>query len=173
MKKAFTMLEIVFVVIVIGVLSAIAVPKLLGTKTDAEVTKLKEQIRAINIGIQSYSKQKMLISGNMDEEENFPLSLNKNGVLLANVLSGADASKWAQDTLGGAKKDNLYTYNVKGYGKFWCVYVVNASERDRLDRDYPIVSGWNVGDFKCYQFKTSTNKLDNNVLKSLLNVERI
>lgn len=40
MKKAFTMIELLFVIVILGVLASLAVPKLLATKTDAEVTKI-------------------------------------------------------------------------------------------------------------------------------------
>lgn len=177
MKKAFTMMELVFVIAIIGILAAVVAPKLMGTRTDAEIAKLKEQVRAINTSIQAYSKQKMIITNNMDEDENYPKTLNDKGVLFGKVLGGADVSKWAQDTLGGAKRDNLYTYDIKGYGKFWCAYIVNSGERDRFNdgsrKDgYPIVGDWSVGDFKCYQFKSSKGGIDNSVLKNLFNVER-
>ena len=38
-KKAFTMVELVFVIVVIGILSAIAIPKLAATRDDAHITK--------------------------------------------------------------------------------------------------------------------------------------
>ncbi|OCR99796.1 hypothetical protein A9K75_05665 [Campylobacter fetus subsp. testudinum] len=40
MKKAFTMIELVFVIIILGILASISLPKLVATKTDAEVTKM-------------------------------------------------------------------------------------------------------------------------------------
>ncbi|CUU68599.1 putative transformation system protein [Campylobacter hyointestinalis subsp. hyointestinalis] len=40
MKKAFTIIELLFVIVILGVLASLAVQKLLATKTDAEVTKI-------------------------------------------------------------------------------------------------------------------------------------
>jgi len=39
MKKAFTMIELIFVIVIIGVLAAIALPRLAGTRDDANAIK--------------------------------------------------------------------------------------------------------------------------------------
>ncbi|ANE33486.1 putative type II secretion system protein [Campylobacter hyointestinalis subsp. lawsonii CCUG 27631] len=47
MKKAFTMIELVFVIVILGILASLAVPKLAATKTDAEVTKIVVEMKNI------------------------------------------------------------------------------------------------------------------------------
>ena len=44
-KKAFTMIELVFVIIVIGILAAIAVPRLNASRQDAEVLAAFQNIQ--------------------------------------------------------------------------------------------------------------------------------
>lgn len=38
MKKAFTMVELIFVIVIIGILAAVAIPKLVGTRDDAKIS---------------------------------------------------------------------------------------------------------------------------------------
>ena len=44
-KRAFTLIEIIFVIVILGVLSAIAIPKLFFTRSDAIVANAKTQTR--------------------------------------------------------------------------------------------------------------------------------
>lgn len=65
MKKsssAFTMIELVFVIVVLGILSAIAIPKLSATRTDAQISKGRADIASIRSAILS-ERQSRLITG--------------------------------------------------------------------------------------------------------------
>ncbi|MBU1990199.1 type II secretion system GspH family protein, partial [bacterium] len=46
-KNAFTMIELVFVIVVLGILAAIAIPKFATTRTDAIIAKGRADISSI------------------------------------------------------------------------------------------------------------------------------
>ena len=48
MKKAFTMIELIFVIVIIGILAAVAIPKLNSTTTEAKKSTRLELIGTLN-----------------------------------------------------------------------------------------------------------------------------
>ena len=65
MKHAFTMIELVFVIVILGILSSIAIPKLVATRDDAEIAKIRADVSSIRSAIVS-ERQSRLIRGDSD-----------------------------------------------------------------------------------------------------------
>lgn len=64
MKRfAFTMIELVFVIVILGILAAIAIPKFAATRDDAQITKGRSDVAAIRSAIVS-ERQARLLQGN-------------------------------------------------------------------------------------------------------------
>ncbi|MEA3522396.1 MAG: type II secretion system protein [Campylobacterota bacterium] len=61
-QKAFTMLELVFVIVVIGILSAIAIPKFAANKSDAVIAKAKATVASVRLALSS-ERQKRILKG--------------------------------------------------------------------------------------------------------------
>ncbi len=132
-KYAFTMIELVFIIVVLGILASIAIPKLAVTRDDAKISKARADIASIRSAIVS-ERQSRLIKGDTDW-----ISKLSNGT--GNLFTGADADKTllmygisrGDSTSGWVKKtgDTKYTFNLGGVntlftytkadGKFDCV----------------------------------------------------
>ena len=54
MKEAFSMIELIFVIVILGILAAIAIPKLVATRDDAITASLTTQIKASTKELISY-----------------------------------------------------------------------------------------------------------------------
>jgi len=63
MKKAFTILELIFVIVIIGILSAIALPRLSSTVELAHITKAKSTVAAVRNAM-STERNKRILRGN-------------------------------------------------------------------------------------------------------------
>jgi general secretion pathway protein G len=85
-RMAFTMIELVFVIVVIGILSAIAIPKFAVTKNDAVVTKGRATVAALRSAI-AMERQKRILRGDFSDI---------NGTTAKSLLDyGMDENRWS------------------------------------------------------------------------------
>ena len=108
-RRAFTMIEIVFVIVILGILAAVAIPRLAATRTDAEISKGRADIASIRSAIIT-ERQSRLIRG--ESTYILPTALDNAGGLFAGVLTygitaGTGSGHWSAT---GADA-NTSTYN--------------------------------------------------------------
>ena len=140
-RKAFTMIELVFVIIVIGILAAVSIPKISGVQEDACVANATGTILAINSAISS-ERQRRIFRGQSNYinhiDKHSATSVSDGSVLFDNngtnnlhrllatgVKSGTDICEWkktATDTYvfkAGATANVKFKYDSTT-GKFTC-----------------------------------------------------
>ena len=130
MKKSFTILELIFVIVIIGILAGLAIPRLFPVIDTAKVKKAQSQLSAIRAAISNaYSKN--IMSGNDTCPELEGSDTNK---LFENVLSYPISKdqkdiKWEGNgtdynfTIGNMYVKFKYDKNTSKDCKFECIEV--------------------------------------------------
>lgn len=110
MRKAFTMMELIFVIVVIGILAAIAVPKMAATRDDAVISKARATVGALRSAI-SMERQKNILKGDFDDI---------TGAEAAALLDYGLDSNWVQS-------GNNFTFTQPGTSKT-CIFSVSGNK---------------------------------------------
>ena len=141
--KAFTMIELVFVIVVLGILAGIAVPRLAATRDDATIAKMRGDIAAIRSGLSLVRSENMM-----------------RGVSTWPALEGSDEATLFDGVLqqpiypmktGGR---NGWTLVAKGSNNATSTYTANVAGKSTTFNYYPTsalatAKGKNVGSFDC------------------------
>ena len=61
-KKAFSLIELVFVIVIIGILASVAIPRLAATRDDAEITNARVTVASIRNAL-AMERQKRILRG--------------------------------------------------------------------------------------------------------------
>ncbi len=101
MKKAFTMVELIFVIIVLGILAAVAVPRFGSTGTKAHIATARSDVASIRSSILS-ERQSQLIRGvnsfipKLSDNDELLFTGDGNGrtLLTYGIVAGTSEGKW-------------------------------------------------------------------------------
>ena len=121
MKKAFTMIELIFVIVALGILAMVALPRLASSKEDAEITRVKAEIAAIRSAIQTNRGAKLLAQ----KGNGYPEKLDEKTI--EEITNGTKLSKkyWSVNETGNqltvtiAGNTTTFTYD-KTKGRLTC-----------------------------------------------------
>jgi general secretion pathway protein G len=112
MRKAFTMTELIFVIVILGILAAVAVPKMGSSKSHAEISKARADVASIRSAILT-ERQSQIIKGNnnfIDKlSDNDSVLFKGNGtrtLLTYGVAAGTSSGKWSKNS------DGNYTFHI-------------------------------------------------------------
>jgi general secretion pathway protein G len=87
MKKSFTMIELIFVIVILGIIGSIAVKKLNATRDDAKIAKLSMNLSTSLMEISTYAAAK----GETDS------NLSIMSAVIANLENGGEADTSTAD----------------------------------------------------------------------------
>lgn len=142
MKKAFTMVELIFVIVIIGILATVALPKLAATRDDALIAKNSQYIMGIMTEISTYIIAKGEAKDDLSEMSSLIETLKSQNRALIDSSTKSAKIKIGEDS-------NCITVDINSSGTTELLQTLfSTSTSDRIcqqvqafikEKDYPLV----------------------------------
>lgn len=157
-RSAFTMMELIFVIVILGILATVAVPRLAANRDDAEIAKLRSDIASIRGGL-SVKRSADMMKGVTTWPTNLEgLSTDKDGktesdsnsralfkgVLQTPIYASSGKPGWSKEG------DNVYKACIKAGNKQCATFTYYPTSADKTHK---------AGTFDCDHNDATCRKL--------------
>lgn len=106
MKKAVTLIELVMVMVIVGILASVTIPKLIHTKVLGVITKTESELSVLKIAVENYY---------LYHDRTYPLALSNLTAAVPQVVSSIPKDPFAND-------GRSYGYSLSGNRNYYVIY---------------------------------------------------
>ncbi len=116
-KNSFSILEFIFIVVIMGILATVSIPKLLNTKDNASIIRVQNDLNVIQNGLKEYQTKHILQNddGVLDSLDKDDISLFSN-ILETPFIASDDINCWTKIS------NTKYRYNLSSNQNIEFIY---------------------------------------------------
>jgi len=132
MRRAFSMIELTFAIVIIGVLAGIAIPKFAATRDDAMTSRARSVVGAVRSALAA-ERQKRILRGDFNTALLTPSSTNPRVFVIRTSSSEVNLTDYpVTKCQGSSAGKNCWrraandTFIYYGPGSSFCIFKINS-----------------------------------------------